>query len=183
MAYAAWSVSFGEQPSTAKWNILGTNDASFNDGTGIAGLYKNLLTVDSNPYKFSVYRNAAANTGNGVFAKITFDTEVYDTNNNFASGTYTAPVAGFYQFNSSVEVATTANQVGASIELYKNGASHKRFSLIYSSGTGNVCCSGGALVQSAASDTWEIWAYGASTKALQVSATQVWFTGHLVSRT
>lgn len=26
---------FGEQPSAAKWNILGANDASFNDGTGI----------------------------------------------------------------------------------------------------------------------------------------------------
>lgn len=26
---------FGEQPSTSKWNILGTNDASFNDGTGL----------------------------------------------------------------------------------------------------------------------------------------------------
>lgn len=36
MAYTAWSVSFGEQPSAAKWNILGTNDASFNNGTGIA---------------------------------------------------------------------------------------------------------------------------------------------------
>ena len=36
MAYAVFSVVFGEQPSAAKWNILGTNDASFNDGTGIA---------------------------------------------------------------------------------------------------------------------------------------------------
>jgi hypothetical protein len=36
MAYASWSVTFGEQPSASKWNILGTNDASFNDGTGIA---------------------------------------------------------------------------------------------------------------------------------------------------
>ena len=35
MAYASRSVTFGEQPSAAKWNILGTNDASFNDGTGI----------------------------------------------------------------------------------------------------------------------------------------------------
>lgn len=35
MAYASWSVVFGEQPSAAKWNILGTNDASFNNGTGI----------------------------------------------------------------------------------------------------------------------------------------------------
>lgn len=47
MAYASWSVVFGEQPSAAKWNILGTNDASFNDGTGIADsaiLPKHLLT-------------------------------------------------------------------------------------------------------------------------------------------
>lgn len=35
MAYQSWSVVFGEQPSAAKWNILGSNDASFNDGTGI----------------------------------------------------------------------------------------------------------------------------------------------------
>jgi hypothetical protein len=37
MAYAAFSVVFGEQPSAAKWNILGTNDAGFDtyigDGT------------------------------------------------------------------------------------------------------------------------------------------------------
>lgn len=36
MAYQSWSVVFGEQPSAAKWNILGTNDVSFNDGSGIA---------------------------------------------------------------------------------------------------------------------------------------------------
>lgn len=35
MAYTSWSVVFEEQPSVAKWNILGANDASFNDGTGI----------------------------------------------------------------------------------------------------------------------------------------------------
>lgn len=35
MAYASWSVVFGEQPSASKWNILGTNDAAFNNGTGI----------------------------------------------------------------------------------------------------------------------------------------------------
>lgn len=30
MSYSSWSVSFGEQPSAAKWNLLGTNDAEFN---------------------------------------------------------------------------------------------------------------------------------------------------------
>lgn len=36
MAYSADSFSAGEQPTTAKWNKLWANDASFNDGTGIA---------------------------------------------------------------------------------------------------------------------------------------------------
>jgi hypothetical protein len=35
MSYQVWSVVFGEQPSASKWNILGTNDAGFNDGTAI----------------------------------------------------------------------------------------------------------------------------------------------------
>lgn len=36
MAYNAWSVVAFEQPSAAKWNILGANDAGFADGTNIA---------------------------------------------------------------------------------------------------------------------------------------------------
>ncbi len=34
MAYTAWSVVFGEQPSAAKWNILGTHYAHFYTYTG-----------------------------------------------------------------------------------------------------------------------------------------------------
>lgn len=33
--YQAWSVTVGEQPTTAYWNILGSNDASFNTGVGM----------------------------------------------------------------------------------------------------------------------------------------------------
>lgn len=36
MAYSADTFVADEQPTTAKWNKLWTNDASFNDGTGIA---------------------------------------------------------------------------------------------------------------------------------------------------
>lgn len=35
MAYTSWSVVFGEQPTAAKWNQLGANDAGFKDGTNI----------------------------------------------------------------------------------------------------------------------------------------------------
>lgn len=34
MAYSSWSVVFNEQPSAAKWNILGSNDSFFNDQVG-----------------------------------------------------------------------------------------------------------------------------------------------------
>lgn len=35
MSYQSWSVVFGEQPSAAKWNILGTNDADFDTRTTV----------------------------------------------------------------------------------------------------------------------------------------------------
>src|SRR4051812_19992946 len=38
MAYASWSVVFGEQPSASKWNILGTNDATFNTSLTRSGM-------------------------------------------------------------------------------------------------------------------------------------------------
>lgn len=34
--YTPWAVTLGEQPTTAYWNILGSNDASFNNGNGIS---------------------------------------------------------------------------------------------------------------------------------------------------
>jgi len=32
--YTPWSVTVGEQPTTVYWNLLGSNDASFNTGAG-----------------------------------------------------------------------------------------------------------------------------------------------------
>jgi hypothetical protein len=45
MAYSADTFVADEQPTTAKWNKLWTNDASFNDGTGIGD-----DTIDSRHY-------------------------------------------------------------------------------------------------------------------------------------
>lgn len=46
MAYASWSVVFGEQPSAAKWNILGQNDAVFNNGTGLPSAGADVAAID-----------------------------------------------------------------------------------------------------------------------------------------
>ena len=46
MAYQSWSVVYQEQPSAAKWNILGTNDEDANTRLGILDSYTNDTTVD-----------------------------------------------------------------------------------------------------------------------------------------
>lgn len=179
MAYASWSVVFGEQPSAAKWNILGTNDASFNDGTGIFGLYKSLLAVDSNPYKFDVYRNAALNTTSATNTKLPYDAETFDTNSNFDAVTnnrYVAPVAGFYQFDANIMLSATT--VRLNMMLYKNGAEHRRGVDIATTSLGaNV----GGLIQLAATDYVEGWYFCDGVKAVTAAITR--FSGFLVCRT
>lgn len=192
MAYAAFSVVFGEQPSAAKWNILGTNDASFNDGTGIAGLYKNLLTVDSNPYKFSVYL-AANQTGvaDATFTKILFDTENFDTNNNFASNKYTVPVTGFYQINLYATVTLgSSNGVSMIASLYKNGSEFRRSDAGQPTAASNTATNLGAtvsdIVSLTAGDYLEGFVYAdvtASTSTINAGPVITRFSGFLVSRT
>jgi hypothetical protein len=73
------------------------------------------ITNWSNPYKFSVYREAAF-TASG---NIVFDTELFDTNSNFdtSTGKYTIPLTGYYQFNA--RTSTTGN-IRIFISLFKN---------------------------------------------------------------
>jgi hypothetical protein len=124
MGYSADSFSAGEQPTTAKWNKLWSNDASFNDGTGIASLeIGSGHTSLKNDYKFSVYRNAALSIGSSATAKVTFDTKSFDTGSNFDAVTnnrFTAPVAGFYLFTSTVGFQPFSGDQ-LSIYFYKNG--------------------------------------------------------------
>lgn len=182
MAYSSWSVSFGEQPSTAKWNILGTNDASFNNGTGIANLATNVTSI-SNPYKFRATRNAAANTGNAAFAVIAMDTEQYDTNNNHSAGVYTAPVAGFYHFCGGCNVSGVGAGGTVVLSLFKNGTEYTRGqqttipSQVVSANVADT-------IQLAAGDTVDVRVYGAAAYALTVSNTIYnFFSGFLVSQT
>ena len=146
----------------------------------VSGLDKSNLTVDSNPYKFSVYRNAAANSGNGAFAKVSFDTELYDTNSNFASGSYTAPVSGFYQFNWSIRFGAADKDIASGIVV--NGSSVR---IPEARGNASTAVGVGAssLIQLTAGDVVEVHAYATTTQALAPGLNNCWFDGFLVSRT
>lgn len=138
--------------------------------TMLVGIDKSLLTTDSNPYKASVYRNAAQNAGNNAFAKVNFDTERFDTNNNFDSTTnfrYTAPVAGFYQFNFNVGLNIAGGATDSVASLYKNGATF-RWGIEAPNASGS---SGSGLIQLAASDYIEVFMYTNNGQALSVGVT------------
>lgn len=185
MAYVAWSVVFGEQPTAAKWNILGSNDASFNDGTGIAALNHSVTAV-TNPYQFAAY-SAGQSIGTGATVKVTFGTEVFDTNNNFDSTTnyrYTAPVTGTYSFASGVSVSAASGRFYA-ISIYKNGGVFKRGNHISTGAAGDhTLIAAEPCMKLNSSDYVEIYFYNgdAGTNGTYAGYDRTYFNGTLVSR-
>lgn len=136
----------------------------------------------SNPYKFRVYRSAAANAGaSSTPAKITFNAENYDTNGNFASGTYTVPVAGSYHFDWRAKWITGGAEEYYSA-LYKNGAVISLGTNTTAGGIAHVTTQGSDTIELAAGDTIEVYCYNsaAGAKALAVGSTSTYLAGHLV---
>lgn len=194
MGYQVWSVVFGEQPSASKWNILGTNDASFNDGTGIGDnaiinrhLGDDAVTMREfhNPYTFRAYKSSAQNTTLNAFAKVLFNVESFDNNSNYDNATnyrYVAPVAGRYFF--FVGIAMGSTSVSTFIpSLFKNGTEAGR-------GTDHRTAASSRLALSmefmdlAANDYVEGHIYADVANSLDVSAVHLnRFGGFLVDRT
>ena len=96
MAYTAWSVVFGEQPTAAKWNQLGANDAGFKDGTNIDSL-----------------------------AILTRHLADLNVTTRKMLPTFQSAVAGAGASRQSIVGATTANLTGMSIS-YTSGATVER---------------------------------------------------------
>ena len=76
---------------------------------------------------FSAYQSVQqTGIASATFTKVNLQTEEFDTNNNFASSTFTPTVAGYYQVNACVWGSGTFNS--AFISLYKNGSRYKESS-------------------------------------------------------
>ena len=94
------------------------------DSTGIA-MASGKLLASTGP-AFSAYLSANQNIPTSTFTKIAFNTELFDTDSNYNTGTYafTPTVAGYYQINA----ITILSQVlgTAIIEIFKNGAALAR---------------------------------------------------------
>lgn len=58
----------------------------------------------ANQFAFSAYAGGATTLTDGAAVTIAFNTEEYDYNGNFASNSYTTPVAGVYHFDACFHI-------------------------------------------------------------------------------
>ena len=84
--------------------------------------------VSGNMPAFSAYSNAAQTITGGSFTQVSFQVEEFDTNNNFASNTFTPTVAGYYQMTFNVKASATTTLSRFIVSVYKNGATTRSVS-------------------------------------------------------
>jgi len=81
-----------------------------------------LAMVSGNMPAFLVYPSASStNLTSSTWTKIVFNTEVFDTNNNFDSTTnyrFTPTVAGYYQINLQVYCSSSGNNAYWQVDFY-----------------------------------------------------------------
>lgn len=75
---------------------------------------------------FSAIAATSQSISSGVPTKVTLGTINTDTNGNFASGTFTPTLPGYYQINAVIRAADTVSITGFYIAIYKNGSEYAR---------------------------------------------------------
>jgi len=110
---------------------------------------------------FSAYQSTAqTGIGTAVATKLTFTTEEFDTNSNFASSTFTPTVAGYYQVSGSFSINVLDVLPSAIAMIYKNGSIFKTGGVGTGSPSNFVGAAVSALIyMNGTTDTLELYAY------------------------
>lgn len=157
-----------------KMNTVAEMFEALKDGTGLStGFVLPTGVVTSENLNATIacraYRNAALNiTSSGV--KVTFDTENYDLGSDFdaTTGTFTAPVTGYYSVTSSIGVSNLDAGGQIYVEIYVNGSLYSRGTRIYAvSATDDPQSIVSDVVPVTAGQTIEIYATSSTTEAIQ----------------
>ena len=129
---------------------------------------------------FSAYKSTNQTLSSGVWTKVTLDTEEWDTNNNFASSTFTPTVAGYYQINGCFSIEpSTGTQTRILPGIYKNGTEYKLGGdLVVAAGIRNNGIVSSVVYCNGTTDYIELWAYVlGGTPILRGTSSATWFNG------
>lgn len=144
MAYSADTFVADEQPTTEKWNKLWSNDASFNDGTGIGD-----DTIDSRHYVAGSVDYEHVGPDLAAY-QVLADVTLGGASDSLSSGTFTAKkflLIWAYVINSgALSMSLRFNNDSGSNYAYSyissagNGTSISQTAVQAVSGTGNFAC-------------------------------------------
>ena len=130
---------------------------------------------------FSAYSSAGTAMTNGVYVKVTFDTERFDTNSNYASSRFTPAVAGLYQVNSHLVYLTTTSVTHVVLALYKNGSVETYTNFVTGVNNGSSINLSYIISMNGTTDYIEMYLYMAGTGTLSAQGgPQTTFNGSLV---
>jgi len=134
---------------------------------------------------FSVYNGSNFTVATGNWVKVPFNTEVFDTNNNFNTSTnrFTPTVAGYYQVNTRV-VSSGYTTDQTILAFWKNGSEFQRLMQIPNSTQSSICPMGSALISmNGSTDYLEVYVLqfsGSSQTFLGNYPAESWFNGSMV---
>jgi hypothetical protein len=142
------------------------------------------VDVLHNPYKFCSYSMADQALAATTWTKLNFNTEQYDTNNNYSTSTmtYTVPVTGYYHFNVTALLGAQAGTVFL-ISLCKTGTTEWARLAEVPNTTGNLTVSGSGDFYLTAGETISVLGYTGTAKSVLGAFAYTRFSGHLISRT
>ena len=136
-------------------------------------------TLAINGPAFSAYASTSTSISAGTRTKITFATEYFDTNNNFASSRFTPTVAGYYQVNLSLQESNGTSTI-LQAELYKNGASYAVGGYIGTAGTYYIAGVSVLVYMNGTTDYLEGYCYSSASTSVGSTANSNWFCGSLI---
>lgn len=138
--------------------------------------------VSGNMPAFSVYSSSYASASANTWTKITWNTEDFDTNSNFASSTFTPTVAGYYQVNASIEFVAIGVAGNIQMAFYKTGSRFIDGSRLQIPAGTNFQTSMSALIYcNGSTDTIEVYGQQSSgTMNIGSNSSTFKFTGCLV---
>ena len=107
---------------------------------------------------FSAYSTTLTSTSTATWTKVTFNTEEFDTNSNFASNRFTPTVAGYYQVNTTVGGPSSGTGI-IFASIFKNGSAFKGGNEIPNSTAGTYVVASALIYLNGSTDYVEIYGY------------------------
>jgi hypothetical protein len=130
---------------------------------------------------FSVNKGGSNQTGivSAVYTQLTWSTEVFDTNNNFASDTFTPTVAGKYLVIGALAYTVGVASNSYTVSLYKNGALYQEAQTRFTGTSGQNIIGTWVVDMNGVADFLQLWTFQGtgSNKIVDGTITQTYFSG------